>query len=185
MSLHVRDRQSFGANVTARQRGATLLEALAYLAVAAVVTAGVLAIFTPSFTNAQATRLANEATALANSVRDLYASQNSYVNVSIGALAQAGAVPSTLKVTGSGSAATATDTWGGAVTLAAVAANNAQVQLQYASVPSDVCRRVLLSGGDWIDITVNNSDVGTGSPNLSQANTACNASSNTIAWTFR
>jgi len=185
MSPQGRRRKHACVGGPARRRGATLLEALAYLTVAAVVTAGVLALFTPSFTNAQAARLANEVTALANSVRDLYASQNSYASVSIGALAQAGAAPSTLKVSGSGSAATASNTWGGAVTLTSVS-SGAQVQMQYASVPSDVCRRVLVSGGDWIDIKVNSSDVGTGSPNLNQAYTACNnASSNTIASTFR
>lgn len=153
------------------------------MTVAAVITAGVLTLFGPNFTSAQATRVANEATSLANNVRDLYASQNSYTGVSIAALAQASAVPPTLKVSGNGASASVSDTWGGAVTLTAVP-NGAQVQ--YSAVPSDICRRALVAGGGWIDIVVNNSDLGTGAPNLNQAYTACNnASGNTIAWTFQ
>lgn len=168
-----------------RQRGATLLEALAYLTVAAIVATGVLAVFGQSFTNAKATHLADEVASLANNVRDLYASQNSYSTASIAALASAGALPSTLAVSGSGSSATVSDSWGGAVTLNPLS-GGAQVQVQYNAVPSDVCRRVLVSGGDWLDIKVNNSDLATGAPNLAQANNACaNPLGNTIAWTFQ
>jgi type II secretory pathway pseudopilin PulG len=168
-----------------RQRGATLLEALGYLTVAALITAGVLTLFGPSFTSAQGTRLANEVASLANNVRDVYASENSYSNVSIAALAQASAVPPTLKISRSGATATVSDTWGGAVTLNPVG-TGASVQVQYGAVPSDICRRVLVSGGGWTDITVNNNDLGTGSPDLNQAYSACNnAAGNTIAWTFQ
>lgn len=166
-----------------RQAGATLLEALAYLTVAAMVTTGVITMFRPGFSNAQATRLMNEVTTLENNVRDLYASQNTYSSISVGSLIQGSAVPSTLKTSGSGGGATLSDTWGGAVTVAAVG-NGAAVQ--YANVPSDVCQRALALGGDWSDIKVNGSDLATGAPTLAQVNNACNsASGNTIEWIFQ
>jgi len=155
---------------------------LGYLTVAAVITTGVLALFGPSFSNAKAQSLASEVTSFANDIRDLYASQNSYSNVSIGTLVQAHAVPPTLKVNGSGASATLSNTWGGAVTLNP---ESQQVQLQYSNVPSDVCRRVLVSGGDWAGIEVNNESV-QNPPNLAQAYAACNnAAGNTISWAFQ
>jgi type II secretory pathway pseudopilin PulG len=172
--------------VSARtQRGATLIEALAYLTVAAVITAGVLSLFGSGFGSSETTRLAVEVTALANNVRDLYASQNTYASVSVAGLVQAKAVPPTLAVSGSGASATLSDIWGGAVTVGPYTTAS-QAEVQYAGVPQDICRRVLVAGGNWLDIVVNSTSLNTGAPDLSEANTACdNATGNTIEWVFQ
>jgi len=175
-----------GVRVSARvERGATLVEALAFLAVAATITFGVLSLFGSGFGSSEATRLTVEVTALANDVRDLYASQNTYASVSVAGLVQGNAVPPTLVVNGSGGSATLQDIWGGAVTVGPY--NTTDAQVQYANVPADICRRVLVAGGgNWLDIIVDGKDLNTGAPNLAAANGACSeATGNTIEWVFQ
>lgn len=166
-----------------RERGATLLEAVAFLGVAAIVVSGVLGLFNSSFTSAAAIRLNGQITSIANNVRDLYSGQSSYAAITMGNLAAANVFPATLTVTGSGASVKVTNQWGGKVT---VYYSNPSAGIKYEGVPTDICVHALGGGGNWSDVQVNNVDLATNAPSLQQAENACNAASgNQINWLFQ
>jgi len=167
-----------------RERGATLLEATAFLAVAAIVILGAVALFGVSFTGAKSARLTDETNAIAANVRALYSSPGAggYAALSMTDLYHSGAFPTSLQATVSGADVTLTNMWGGAVSIAPGA--NSLPVLTYGNVPKAVCIDTLLSSGNWLSVTVNNTALPTTSPTVAQATAACTGSSNTIAWGF-
>lgn len=175
----------FGSLCSRRKaRGATLLEAIAFLSVAAIVTLGATALFGISFRGANAARLIDETNAIAASVRSLYALPGSggYAALSMKDLYDNQAFPSTLHAATSGGSVTLTNTWNGAVTVT-LDANNLPV-LTYGNVPKDVCAATLLSAGDWLSVTVNGVAQATTLLTAAQAAAACASNANTIAWGF-
>ncbi|WP_180970742.1 type 4 pilus major pilin [Burkholderia sp. WAC0059] len=164
-----------------RQRGATLLEAVAFLGVAAIVALGVTALLSSSFGSAEGIRLTGEVQTIENNVRDLYAGQDGYTNLSMTSLINANAFPQTMAV----SDGTVINHWGGTVT---VSYTDSSPQISFTSVPVNACVRALTSGvGDWTGISVNGTSLGTLTPSLTQAENACNQTmtGNQITWTFQ
>lgn len=167
-----------------RARGATLLEAIAFLGVAAIVTLGAVALFGVSFRGANAARLNEEINAIATNVRELYSLSGTggYGALSMMDLYNHGAFPSTLQATKSGGTVTLTNAWNGAVTLTLSA--NALPVLTYANVPKDICTAVLLSSGNWVSVSVNDVARQTTGLTAVQAAAACSNKANTVAWGF-
>ncbi|WP_180970744.1 type 4 pilus major pilin [Burkholderia sp. WAC0059] len=164
-----------------RQRGATLLEAIAFLGVAAIVLLGALSLFNSSFTSASSDRLVQETNAIASNVRSLYSSPNTggYQALSMTDMVTEGVFPTSLVVNSTNS--TVSNEWGGTVT---VALANGIPQLTYTNVPQSICIRALTSSTNWASITVNSSSLGT-TPTIAQAQSACSSlTSNTMAWGF-
>jgi type II secretory pathway pseudopilin PulG len=135
-----------------RQRGASLLEGLAYLGIAAIVILGAVSLLSGAFGNAQANQANQEIVSLRTAARKLFASQT-YPGGN-GVLGQnlvtARAVPGTLTING----INMTNAWGGAVTVTgnggAGGAN--QFTIAYASVPEDVCINIVSGATGWTQI---------------------------------
>jgi hypothetical protein len=170
------------ANCRARrpQRGASLLEAIAYLGIAAIVVIGAVALMNGAFSSASTNELAEQVNAIQSGVKKLYMGQTGgYTGVTNSVLASAGVFPSTIPASG----ATATNAWGGSVTVSSSTAG--QFAIAYTAVPQAVCINAVTAGGSWLSVTVNTSAAQTTVPlSPATAQTECNAStSNTITWT--
>ena len=164
------------------QRGASLLEGIAYLGIAAIVILGAISLLTGAFSSAQSNREVAEVIAIQTAVKKLYIGQaNSYGNVDITAnLIAAGVFPATLSRT----AATVTNSWNGGVTV--VGANNT-FQIAYANIPQSECITMVSGASGWVSI---NQDAGNsfnltpGTPATpTQAAAVCANATNTITWT--
>lgn len=166
-----------------RQRGASLLEGIAYLGIAAIVVLGAVSLLTGAFTSAQSNRVAEEVVSIRTSVKKLYMGQSSGYGATgfdlMPVLVASKVLPTTISVaTG---ATTATNSWGGAVT---VTGNNGnQFDIAYASVPQDACINILSGASGWSNITGSAGQVPAIPVTPAGAQTACAAGLNLITWT--
>ncbi|WP_346778981.1 type 4 pilus major pilin [Burkholderia sp. Ac-20384] len=165
-----------------RQRGASLLEAIAYLGIAAIVVIGAVALLNSAFNSAGTNQLSEQVSAIQTGVKKLYMGQSTgYTDVSNAVLQSAGVFPSTVSVTGSGTSATATNNWGGAVSVTGTATS---FSIEYDNVPASVCVNAVVSGGSWSSIQIGGTTETTLPISPAKAATDCGASgSTTITWT--
>lgn len=166
------------------QRGATLLEAVAFLGVSAIVITGVLSLFGISFTGASADRLVQETSAIATNVRALYSSSGSggYQAMSMSDMVTEGIFPTSMQVTGTGASVAVYNQWGGTVSVSLGA--NGQPQVMYTGVPRNICIQALMASNNWTQITVNSTTYAP-TMTIAQTQTACSgATGNAIAWGF-
>lgn len=166
------------------QRGASLLEGIAYLGIAAIVILGAVSLLTGAFSSAQSNRLAEEVVSIRTGVKKLYMGQaNSYGAAAATPLnaivASARVFPGTLAVVIATGATT--NAWGGTVT---VTGNVTTFDIVYTLVPQDVCVSVLSGASGWNTIVVTGGAAITTNPvTPAQANGACTLAANTITWT--
>ncbi|MFS2008014.1 type 4 pilus major pilin [Duganella sp. CT11-25] len=132
-----------------RQRGASLLEAIAYLGIAAIVILGAVSLLTGAFSSAQSNQAGEEVTAIRTAVRKLYMGQGYGAAALNATLRTAGAFPGTLAVTAAG---VATNVWGGNVV---VTGNTGTFTISYPGLPQDVCVSTLVGASGWQSIASN------------------------------
>lgn len=163
-----------------RQAGASLLEAIAFLGVAATIIVGAVALLSTAFSSARSNRSQEEVVAISTGVKRLFMSQaGSYGTADLTeALINAKVFPTTLAVT----ANAVTNAWNGAVN---VTGATSTFTISYAAVPQDVCVELVADSGQWIGITVNGSASMAPPIAVAAASTACNTAANTIVWTGR
>lgn len=171
-------------NAAHRQCGASLLEGIAYLGIAAIVILGAISLLMTAFGGAESNRLIEEVTSIRTSVRKLFMSQPAgfgaaSTNLNLD-LARANAFPTTLRITVAGGAATVNNSWNGAVTVAAGSSPNF-FTITYVGVPGDVCTNAVSGSTGWIDLWVNGTQLAVPATPATAAD-ACNSSSNTIQW---
>lgn len=166
-----------------RQRGASLLEGIAYLGIAAIVVIGAVALMRGAFSNAQSNSLLQDVVSIRTNVRKLFMGQGGYNNVNNATLIAARGFPD--GVITNAANATATNTWSGAITVGGVAANNSQFTITYQNVPQDVCVNALSGATGWIGIVVNNRPAVANNAPITpvQAAAECNGANNAIIWT--
>lgn len=165
-----------------RQRGASLLEGIAYLGIAAMVVIGAIALLRTAFGSANANTMLEQLSSMQTAARKLYmTTQGNYGTTTLdGPVIAAGAVPQGMSVnTGT---STITNAWGGAVTLAGATTN---FTITYASVPQDVCVDALTgTTTGFTQVAVNGAAAVPTPVSPSAATTACsNATANSIVWT--
>ncbi|MBR7963675.1 pilus assembly protein [Burkholderia vietnamiensis] len=168
------------ARPRAAQRGASLLEAISYLGVAAIVVIGAIALLNGAFNSASTNAVNEQVSAIQSGVKKLYMGQpGGYGNLGNSVLASAGVFPSTL--TPSGDQNTVTNTWNGAV---AVAGNGSTFTISYGNVPRSVCVNAVTAGGNWVSIAINGKTESTTPVSPDVAATDCSSdTANTIVWT--
>jgi X-X-X-Leu-X-X-Gly heptad repeat protein len=161
------------------QRGASLLEAIAYLGIAAIVVIGAVALLNGAFSSAGTNELAEQVNAIQTGVKKLYMGQaNGYTGVTNSVLESAGVFPSTIPVASDG---TATNTWGGDVTVASAAVGT--FTIEYKNVPTSVCINAVTAGGSWNSVSVNAAALTPPvSPTAAQTNCS-KGSANDLIWT--
>jgi hypothetical protein len=167
-----------GAGVRARQRGTSLLEGIAYLAIAALIILGAIALLVSAFSGANTNRTQSELSSIRTGVKKLYmGSASSYGNASLlPEIIASKVLPGTLTVDSSSNVINA---WGGAVL---VNGAGATFTISYGSVPQDICVQVVSGGGDWNAVSVNGAAVAVPAT-PTQASSACTSNPNTVVWT--
>ncbi|WP_219723807.1 type 4 pilus major pilin [Burkholderia sp. WAC0059] len=172
-----------GPGAFRRQRGATLLEGIAFLGIAAIILIGALALFTNAFRGAQGNQLTEEVNGLQAAIRKVYepgAGMETNLEAGTSGLIQAGVVPNTLTVTGT----TITNEWGGAVTVTWNAGDNA-AEISYTDVPQPQCIAALTGSGDnWSQVGTASGGLTAPPVNATTAASDCGTSSNTLEWEF-
>jgi hypothetical protein len=169
-----------------RQQGASLIEGIAYLGIAAIVVLGAVSLLTGAFGSAKANQTTEEVVALRTAVRKLYMGQVAPANP-VSDMVSANVVPNTLgrSTSGTGSSATTTlvNGWGGSVSIDV--ANSGTFTITYPNVPKDVCMSVINGANGWVQISgASNANATTTFPaTLSAATSICAAASNTIVFT--
>lgn len=164
-----------------KERGASLLESIAYLGVAAIVIVGAIALLGSAFSSANTNRLAEELNAIQTGTKKLYMGQvNNYGNnVPLNAnLIAARVFPSTLPVNG----AVVSNAWGGTVTVTG-SANGQTFTVAYTNVPRDICINTLTAGGNWRTVVTGQNAQAIQYPVSPTAATAACADNATVTWT--
>lgn len=162
-----------------RQRGASLLEGIAYLGIAAIVILGAVSLLSSAFGNARSNQASEEVVSLRTAVKKLYSGQ-AYPATIVSTLIAAHAVPGSLVV--DTDKKTVTNSWGGAVTVTA-GANGGSFAIVYPAVPQDVCINLVSGANGWTKID-NNGTVSVESFPVSaeQALTVCKEAANKLTF---
>lgn len=162
-----------------KQAGASLLEIISYLGIAAVVILGAVMLLNSAFGSANANRALNEVTSIQMNVKKLYMGQQA--GFGVGSLnttiATANKFPTTLRVAG----ANVFNAWNSAVVVTGV---NNEFTISYAGVPQDVCIDLISGSSGFVNVAVNGAAALTPPITPAQASgaTGCNAATNTILW---
>jgi hypothetical protein len=165
-----------------RQRGASLLEGIAYLGIAAIVVLGAVSLLTGAFSSAQSNRVAEEVVSIRTAVKKLYMGQSSGYGTTdlLGILIPTKVLPTT--ITADTATNTATNAWGGAVTVTGNAGN--RFNIAYANVPGDACINILSGASGWDNISASGATPITVFPATPlAAQGACVTGANIITWT--
>lgn len=162
-----------------RQRGASLLEGIAYLGIAALVVLGAVSLLTNAFGSARGNQTTEESIALRTSIRKLYTGQPYPAVDLLPNLILANAIPNTLIRNGNA----VTNSWAGAVAIAGDGAG--QFTITYNSVPQDVCMGVISGANGWARISnaAAANAVAVFPATAANAATLCAAAANTIVFT--
>jgi hypothetical protein len=176
-------------NFGARQRGASLLEGIAYLGIAALVILGAVSLLGAAFSSAQSNRAIEEIVSIRTAVRKLYTGQvNAYGMADITqTLSNSGIFPTTL-TPNAGPPFTMTNTWGGATTVSGTPlSNGATFTITYNAVPRDACISMISGATGWTRIAdgVDANPITVFPATLGNANTLCAAAANVVAFTSR
>ncbi|RZI42183.1 pilus assembly protein [Herbaspirillum sp. HC18] len=175
-----RAKQHVAAKGFFRQRGASLLEGLAYLGIAATVIMGAVSLLSSAFGNAQANQVVEETVALRTAVRKLYAGQT-YPTAILPTLISVNGFPGTLAVNRTSN--TLKNAWGGAVDIAGVTGGGT-FTISYSSVPQGVCISMISGANGWTQIAGSGSTAVTTFPaTAAAASGACAAGDNTVVLT--
>jgi hypothetical protein len=166
------------------QKGASLLEGIAYLGIAAIVVIGAIALLNTAFSSANSNELNSELSAIQTASRKLFmTTQGNYGTADFTAtLVAAKGFPQTLVAASGGTVANA---WGGSVTVAPDTTTNTEFKITYTQVPADVCVNALTSTTTgWLSVT-GPADTTPLPPPITpaQAETACGKAAGTIVWT--
>lgn len=159
-----------------KQHGASLLEGIAYLGIAALVVLGAVSLLTGASASAKANQTQEELISIRTAVKKLYSGQSYPVNTSLtGTLTSAKAIPSTLQVSGTN----ITNSWGGAVTVNGTTATT--FTIVYNNIPQDVCVNALSGLSGWVSVAQGATTVSTMPLTAANASTLCSGANNNVS----
>lgn len=166
-----------------RQRGASLLEGIAYLGIAALIILGAISLLTTAFSSAQTNSVESQVVSIRTATRKLYQAQTAGYGAAAAdltaILANSNAFPPSM-ING----ANVVNAWNGAVTVV-VDATVTQFVITYPNVPKQVCIDLYANGGTangWLGVRVGSSGAFVAAPTPATANAACTGATNTVAW---
>lgn len=141
------------------QRGASLLEGIAYLGIAAIVILGAVSLLTGAFSSAQTNQTTEQLASLRTVIKKLYMGQGGGYTANanlLNDLNAANLIPATLAHTTANNVVTASNAWGGAVT---VTGGGATFTITYPNVPQEACVGILLSTNGWTTVAIGNNAI--------------------------
>lgn len=171
-----RNQRQFSYRIS--QRGASLLEGIAYLGIAAIVILGAVSLLTNAFGSAQSNRTTEELLSIRTAVRKLYMGQAGYGTASLnGTLVTAHALPSGLSQSGN----VITNSFGGGVT---VTGATTAFNIVYDALPQDVCINSISGANGWNAISSGSNTISAFPATPDDAAKVCaSASSNNVTFT--
>ena len=175
---HLHIETTSGPILLRRQRGASLLEGIAYLGIAAIVVLGAVSLLTNAFATAQSNRGIEELTALRTSIKKLYMGQPGGYGASSSmnaALIAAKALPATLTVSDA-STSELRNGWNGTVTITGY---TGAFTITYTGVPQTDCINLISGATGWRQIKQSggtSTTITTFPVTMAQATAACNVS---------
>jgi type II secretory pathway pseudopilin PulG len=178
-----------------RQRGATLLELLMYLGLAAIVVVGAIVLYQQSSSGTKLNASVRSVVSLQSATRALYEGSAGFGTGDLGSsLIRAGGVPADLLVDSDddGEADAIFNEWDGEVTLTG---NGSSFYLSYDEVPDEACIRLVTTASQdsgttgvgilAIDVAAAGGTPGTGAPppiSPADADGLCDNDDNLITW---
>lgn len=164
-----------------QQRGASLLEGIAYLGIAAIVILGAVALLTTAFGTAQSNRASEEIVSLRTAAKKLYAGQT-YPTDLLPAMISAAAIPGTLIVDTTNN--TVKNSWGGAVTISGTSGSGTNsFTITNDAVPQDACVSLISGATGWTQVAIGSNTITTFPVPASSAASACASGANSVSFT--
>lgn len=162
-----------------RQRGVTLMELIASVAIMAILVVGALTLYGSANSGSNTTQLLRDLTGVQAATKSLFAGQGDFGTVALNStLVTAKAVPSSWSVSGS----TIKHQLNGAVT---VMGATGSFTIQLDSIPSDVCTKLLAnSASGWSSVKIGTAGTAIPFPiSPVDAATKCAAATNSVIFT--
>lgn len=128
-------------NRLAKETGATLLEALAFLAITAIVVIAVLGLLKSSFSAANVNSHIKEIKGLQSSVSSTFRQQGSFSGVTTDVIVSMGLIPSTMSVSGTAPTRTVTNLYGGDFSLTGATSNFSIITK---AIPTEDCIKLIV-----------------------------------------
>lgn len=161
------------------QRGASLLEGIAYLGIAAIVILGAVSLLTGAFSSAQSNRGAEEVVSIRTGVKKLYMGRSgAYDGELTASLNTAKIFPATLTPKDATGAAMING-WGGDVTVKGAASKSTFI-IAYTSVPQDACISMVSGASGWTRVVSDSSETNVFPITPATGATLCGRSSNKL-----
>lgn len=134
------------------QRGVTLMELIAGLAVMSVIVVGAVSLYSSATSSEQSTSLQRDIGALQAATRQIFNGQGTYGTVRLNDLLKtANKVPSTLAVSGTGASMVYKTRSNGDVT---ITGNGGTFNIEITNVAADLCVPLLTNAAGWSSILV-------------------------------
>lgn len=141
-----------------KQKGLTLIELIAGLAIVAAVLVGALALFQGANTSQKSVQLSSDLNSIRTAVRSLYSGTGRYVNDTNGnmdfVLYKSRKLPSNVQVTAGATTATLNHAFNNTMTVSA-GASPTWFLITLNGIPADACMNLLTGSGAWPRILVN------------------------------
>lgn len=174
-------------NFPTRQHGASLLEGIAYLGIAALVILGAVSLLTSAFSSAQSNRGAEEVVSIRTGVKKLYTGQaNAYGSADMTAALHAARIFPTTLTPNATPPTGMNNSWGGLVTVAGTSSGST-FTISYTLVPEDACIGMISGASGWsqVDTGASSTPITTSPVTPAQADTLCAPGNNTINFASR
>jgi len=163
------------------QAGLTLIEMLVALAVAALVVAGALAMFSMTSSSQAATKFAADLTAVRTGIRKAFYGHGYGTGSLTEPLINARIIPTSWEVTGSAPTRTVRTPFG-VLTVTGIS-SGARFQVTVAGVPSAVCTSVMANSAGWESVTIGSNPTRTLPVSLDTAAADCGSAA-TVSMTL-
>lgn len=164
-----------------RERGVTLMELIAAVAVMAILVVGALTLYNAASTGSNSTQILRDVTGLQTATKSLYAGQSGYGTASLNdTLINFKAVPSNWSINGS----TITHSLNGTAT---VTGAGSQFTVALANLPKDVCIKLLSNASaGWASYVTDGDTTGSAFPvDPAKASTSCSKDENLVTMTSK
>lgn len=163
-TVDMRKSKQLTVQYKSRQRGASLLEGVAYLGIAALVLIGAVSLLGSAISSAQSNRTLEELIALRTAAKKLYSGQRYPKDGMVDTLVTANAIPGTMVVTravagsngNTGTSASIQNGFGGTVTIVGNDSGANEFKITYPNVPPASCVAILSGANGWREVKVKN-----------------------------
>jgi prepilin-type N-terminal cleavage/methylation domain-containing protein len=173
------------SRVRARNKGVTLMELIAAIAVVAILVVGALTLYGAANNGTNSTQMQRDLTGVQASVKSLYAGQAGYGTSGdslVGTLKQFGGLPSDWSATTSGSTTTVSHQLNGNVTITSGGTN---FSVELTAVPPEVCTKIASNAAaGWATVKIGSAS-NTVPVSTAAASAACGDTAQTMTFTSK